>query len=303
MKSCDIAIVGGGTAGMTAALYAARAGRKAVVLEGLVCGGQIVSAAQVENYPGIPAVSGADFAASLFGQASAAGAEFDFQQVHGLRRTAEGFEVLTDGEPLGCKAVILAGGAKNRPLGLPGEESFTGRGVSYCAACDGAFYKGKTVAVVGGGNTALDDALVLAELCSRVYLIHRRDEFRGEQAALEKAEAHPNITILRSAVVTALEGEKRLSAVIVKNLKSGGEEKLPLDGLFVAIGQMPQNAPFTDFVELDENGYIKAGEDCKTSTPGIFAAGDCRTKTVRQLATAAADGAAAALAALEFLRS
>ncbi len=287
---------------MTAALYAARAGRQAVVLEGLVCGGQIVSAAQVENYPGIPAVSGADFSASLFEQASAAGAEFDFQEARGLRRTADGFEVLTDGEPLCCKAVILAGGAKNRPLGLPGEEGFTGRGISYCATCDGAFYRDKTVAVVGGGNTALDDALVLAELCRAVYLIHRRDEFRGERRTLEKAEAHPKITIRRSAVVTALEGEKRLSAVVVKNLKTGGEDRLPLDGLFVAIGQMPQNTPFADFAKLDENGYIIAGEDCKTSTPGVFAAGDCRTKTVRQLATAAADGAAAALAALEFLR-
>ena len=301
MAGYDILIVGGGTAGMTAGIYGARAGKKVLVLEELICGGQIVNAAEVENYPGIPKVSGADFSAALFEQASSAGAEFDFRSADAIRREEDHFLVETPDGPLTAKTVILATGAKNRPLGVEREEALTGRGVSYCATCDGAFYRGKTVAVVGGGNTALDDALVLSELAAKVYLIHRRDEFRGEKGTLELIESKENVTVLRSSVVTALQGEKKLSGITVKDLKTGSEEELPVDGLFVAVGQMPQNDRFSDLVEL-ENGYIKAGEDCRTSCPGIFAAGDCRTKAVRQLATAAGDGAVAALAALEYLQ-
>ena len=302
-KQFDLVIVGGGTAGMTAAIYGARAGKRVLVLEQLICGGQIVNAAEVENYPGIRSVSGADFASALFEQASAVGAEFDFRQVTGLQKAEDGFLVLTADGPIKAGAVILATGAKNRPLELPGEEALTGRGISYCAACDGAFYRGKTTAVVGGGNTALDDALVLSGLCRQVYLIHRRDTFRGEQKTLELIEARPNITVLRSSVVVRLLGDGRLCGAIVKDLKTGEEKTLPLDGLFVAIGQMPQNAPFADLVRLNEEGYIQAGENCRTSHSGIFTAGDCRSKKVRQLSTAAGDGAVAAMTALEYLRT
>ncbi|MBQ4051080.1 MAG: FAD-dependent oxidoreductase [Oscillospiraceae bacterium] len=301
MTEYDILVVGGGTAGMTAGIYGARAGKKVLVLEELICGGQIVNAAEVENYPGIPSVSGADFSAALFDQASNAGAEFDFQSVDAIRKEADHFLVDTPSGPIAARAVILATGAKNRPLGVDREDTFTGRGVSYCATCDGAFYRGKTVAVVGGGNTALDDALVLSELAAKVYLIHRRDEFRGEKSTLELAETKENVTVLRSSAVTALQGEKKLAGITVKDLKTGSEQEIPVDGLFIAVGQMPQNDRFSDLIEL-ENGYIRAGEDCRTSCPGIFAAGDCRTKTVRQLATAAGDGAVAALAALEYLQ-
>lgn len=301
MADYDILIVGGGTAGMTAGIYGARAGKKVLVLEALICGGQIVNAAEVENYPGIASVSGADFSAALFEQTSNAGAEFDFQSADAVRKEGNGFLVETSSGPIAAKTVILATGAKNRPLGLEWEEAFTGRGVSYCATCDGAFYRGKTVAVVGGGNTALDDALVLSELAKKVYLIHRRDEFRGEKGTLELVEGKENVTILRSTAVSALQGDKKLSGITAKDMKTGSEQDIPVDGLFIAVGQMPQNDRFGDLVEL-ENGYIKAGEDCRTSCPGIFAAGDCRTKTVRQLATAAGDGAVAALAALEYLQ-
>jgi len=286
---------------MTAGIYGARAGKKVLVLEELICGGQIVNAAEVENYPGIPKVSGADFSAALFEQASNAGAEFDFQSADSIRREGDGFVAETPSGPIEARTVILATGAKNRPLGVEREEAFTGRGVSYCATCDGAFYRGKTVAVVGGGNTALDDALVLSELAAKVYLIHRRDEFRGEKGTLELVEKKENVTILRSAAVSALLGEKKLAGITVKDLKTGSEQEIPVDGLFIAVGQMPQNDRFGNLVEL-ENGYIRAGEDCRTSCPGLFAAGDCRTKTVRQLATAAGDGAVAALAALEYLQ-
>ena len=301
MQIWDIAIVGGGTAGMTAAIYGARAGKKVVVMEELICGGQIVNASEVENYPGIKSISGAEFAASLYEQAAAAGASFDFRLVSGIEEQDGVKKLLTDGEPVLARTVILATGARNRPLGLEREEALTGKGVSYCATCDGAFYRGKVTAVQGGGNTALDDALVLSGLCQQVYLIHRRDEFRGERSQLTQVEARPNITILRSHTVSALLGEERLSGIRIRDLKDDTERELPVDGLFVAIGQMPQNERFHNLIELDRNGYIVAGEDCKTSCAGVFAAGDCRTKTVRQLSTAAGDGAVAALAALDFL--
>ena len=301
MQIWDIAIVGGGTAGMTAAIYGARAGKKVVVMEELICGGQIVNASEVENYPGIKSISGAEFAASLYEQAAAAGASFDFRSVSGIGEQDGVKKLLTDGEPVLARTVILATGARNRPLGLEREEALTGKGVSYCATCDGAFYRGKVTAVQGGGNTALDDALVLSGLCQQVYLIHRRDEFRGERSQLTQVEARPNITILRSHTVSALLGEERLSGIRIRDLKDDTERELPVDGLFVAIGQMPQNERFHNLIELDRSGYIVAGEDCKTSCAGVFAAGDCRTKTVRQLSTAAGDGAVAALAALDFL--
>ena len=297
----DIIIAGAGTAGLSAAIYGARAGKQVLLLEGGTYGGQIVSSPEVENYPGIQNISGADFAVGLFEQASHAGAQTEFFPVEKIIPQAGGFTVLAGGREYPAHSVIIASGSKNRPLGLAKEQELTGRGVSYCATCDGAFYKQKTVAVVGGGNTALEDAAFLTDLCQKVYLIHRRDSFRGEDALVRTLKGRPNLEMVLNSTVTALEGEDRLSGVTLQNVKTQETSRLSVDGLFIAVGQIPQNAPFSPPVALDSAGYIIAGEDCKTNVPGIFAAGDCRQKTVRQLSTAAGDGTVAALAACEYL--
>ena len=207
------------------------------------------------------------------------------------------------GETYQAQSVILATGAKNRPLGLKEEQEMVGHGISYCATCDGMFFRGKPVAVAGGGNTALEDALFLSQYCEKVYLIHRREQFRGEPDKLKKLEQKENVEILRSCTVTDIEKDEEggLKALHIWNKKQEKEQKLVVEGLFVAVGQMPDNQDFADLASLDAQGYIRAGEDCRTDTEGVFVAGDCRTKTVRQLTTAAADGAVAALAACEYL--
>lgn len=296
----DIIIVGGGTAGLTAAVYGARAGRKVLLLESSLYGGQIVTAHEIENYPAIPHISGADFATALYEQAKAMGTTFALEPVTAVSTEGEQRVVTTPGNRYTARTVILATGAKNRPLGLEREEELVGRGVSYCATCDGAFFKGKDVAVVGGGNTALDDALFLSRR-SRVTLIHRRDAFRGEPQKAQQVREAENITILYDSAVTALHGEDALSSITVQNLKDGSSRELTVSGLFVAIGQMPDNEAFRGVVDLDEKGYILADETCHTRTPGVFAAGDCRQKRVRQLSTAAGDGTVAALEACEFI--
>lgn len=296
----DIIIVGGGTAGLTAAVYGARAGRKVLLLESSLYGGQIVTAHEIENYPAIPHISGADFATALYEQAKAMGTTFALEPVTAVSTEGEQRVVTTPGNRYTAHTVILATGAKNRPLGLEREEELVGRGVSYCATCDGAFFKGKDVAVVGGGNTALDDALFLSRR-SRVTLIHRRDAFRGEPQKAQQVREAENITILYDSTVTALHGEDALSSITVQNLKDGSSRELTVSGLFVAIGQMPDNEAFRGVVDLDEKGYILADETCHTRTPGVFAAGDCRQKRVRQLSTAAGDGTVAALEACEFI--
>lgn len=296
----DIIIVGGGTAGLTAAVYGARAGRKVLLLESSLYGGQIVTAHEIENYPAIPHISGADFATALYEQAKAMGTTFALEPVTAVSTEGEQRVVTTPGNRYTARTVILATGAKNRPLGLEREEELVGRGVSYCATCDGAFFKGKDVAVVGGGNTALDDALFLSRR-SRVTLIHRRDAFRGEPQKAQQVREAENITILYDSTVTALHGEDALSSITVQNLKDGSSRELTVSGLFVAIGQMPDNEAFRGVVDLDEKGYILADETCHTRTPGVFAAGDCRQKRVRQLSTAAGDGTVAALEACEFI--
>lgn len=296
----DIIIVGGGTAGLTAAVYGARAGRKVLLLESSLYGGQIVTAHEIENYPAIPHISGADFATALYEQAKAMGTTFALEPVTAVSTEGEQRVVTTPGNRYTARTVILATGAKNRPLGLEREEELVGRGVSYCATCDGAFFKGKDVAVVGGGNTALDDALFLSRR-SQVTLIHRRDAFRGEPQKAQQVREAENITILYDSAVTALHGEDALSSITVQNLKDGSSRELAVSGLFVAIGQMPDNEAFRGVVDLDEKGYILADETCHTRTPGVFAAGDCRQKRVRQLSTAAGDGTVAALEACEFI--
>ena len=296
----DIIIIGAGTAGLSAAIYGLRAGKKVLVLEQLSYGGQIINTPEIENYPGIKNISGFDFATGLYEQATALGAEVKYEQVTGI---ADGTEkqVTTTEATYSCKAIIIATGAKNRPLGLDREAELVGGGVSYCATCDGAFYKKRPVAVNGGGNTALEDALFLSNYCSKVYLIHRRDTFRGEVKQVEQLKAKENVEFVLNATVTALLGEDQLESIEVTDKNTGEKHTLQVDGLFIAIGQMPENAEFAPLIELDTAGYVVAGEDCKTNVEGIYAAGDCRTKTVRQLTTAAADGAVAALAACAYI--
>ncbi len=297
----DIVIVGAGTAGLSAAIYGVRAGKTVLVLEALTYGGQIVSSAEVENYPGIAHISGFEFATGLYEQAKGLGAEVRFLDVLSVEKTADHFQVITEDGALECRAVILATGAKNRPLGVEREAMMVGAGLSYCATCDGAFFRDRVTAVVGGGNTALEDAQFLSGYCKKVYLIHRRDAFRGDDWMVRSLQAKENVEFVLDSVVTELLGETAIEGVRIRNKKTGEISDLAVDGLFVAIGQMPENSRFSPLVELDAGGYIQAGEDCETSCEGIFAAGDCRTKTVRQLATAAADGAVAALAACQYI--
>lgn len=296
----DILIVGGGTAGLTAALYARRAGKSVLVLEGEGFGGQITASPLVENYPGLPAVSGMAFADALTGQALDLGADAELERVTATRRTAAGFVLTAGGREFSGRALILATGAKHRKLGLPGEERLTGRGVSFCAVCDGAFFAGEDVAVAGGGDTALQAALFLSNRCRQVYLVHRRAEFRAEPCRVAALKGRENIRLCLSRQVTALEGEDRLTGVALTGA-DGVRERLPVTGLFVAVGQMPDNRVFAGLAELDTAGCVRAGEDCRASAPGVFAAGDCRTKELRQLTTAAADGAQAAMAACGWL--
>ena len=298
----DIVVIGGGPAGLTAAIYIERAGKHAVVFEGATVGGQIVTAANVVNYPGIKSISGADFALGLYEQAIGLGAEVRFSKVVGIEDKGEKHKLIktTDGD-IECKAVILATGAQNRKLGVDGEDRLLGKGVSYCATCDGNFFKGKDVAVVGGGNTALEDALYLANTSRKVYLIHRRNELRGDASIAEELKKKPNVEFVLEANVTKLLGEAKLEQIEVTKL-DGSKLTLDVSGLFIAVGQVPGNGAFANLITLDNFGYVVAGEDCTTNVPGIFVAGDARTKAVRQLTTAGGDGATAALAAVNYIR-
>ena len=295
----DIAIIGAGPAGMTAAIYARRANKTVLIIEAKTYGGQIVNALDIENYPTAEHISGFDFATKLYEQVKKMDAEVVFTTAKKINNLGVVKEIVTDDGTYTAKTVIIATGLENRPLGL-GEEKMIGRGISYCATCDGAFYKGKTVAVVGGGNTALSDVLVLADLAEKVYLIHRRTEFRGEAKLVEQVKNRANVELVLDSEVEKLEGEKRLEAVEVKN-KNDEVRRILVDGLFVAVGQMPKNENFADVIEVDEAGYILADESCETNVAGIFVAGDNRKKEVRQLVTATSDGAVAALKAVQYL--
>lgn len=298
----DIAIVGGGPAGMTAALYAARAGKSVLLFEGEALGGQILPTRKIENYPALPDVDGYTFADGLTKQITALGVETVYATVSKIEKADGAFSLLTSGEAYSASAVILATGLKHRKLGLVGEENLIGRGVSFCATCDGMFFRKKEVAVVGGGNTAVQDALVLSEYCSRVYLIHRRSELRAEKSLAEQMRARENIEFIGETVIEELQGEESLQSLSLRNVTTGAVEYLPVAALFEAIGQLPQNAAFSDLVDLDEDGYFVTDNECRTSCPGIFAAGDACRKNVRQLTTAVADGTVAALSAVEYLR-
>ncbi|MBQ9063052.1 MAG: FAD-dependent oxidoreductase [Eubacterium sp.] len=298
----DIIIVGAGTAGMSAAIYGLRAGKSVLVFEAAAYGGQIINTPDIENYPGIAHVSGFDFATGLYNQMMDLGAELKFERVTSVEDAGDKKIVRTANGEYEAKAVILATGAKNRPLGLEREQEMIGSGVSYCATCDGMFFRKKDVVVNGGGNTALEDAAFLANYCNKVYLVHRRDAFRGDAAAVKELESKENVEFVLNANVTKILGDKKVEGVEVTDKLTGETRVIEAQGLFVAIGQMPENAAFQNLVDLDAGGYIAAGEDCLTKTSGIYTAGDCRTKTVRQLTTAAADGAVAALAAASGIR-
>lgn len=294
----DILIVGGGCAGLTASIYAARAGMHCLVLEGSSIGGQISSSPKVENYPGFKEIGGIEFSDRLYEQAMALDVTLEFENVLKAERLPEvGFKLTGEYGEYEGRSLIIATGAKHRHLDVPGEEELSGKGVSYCAVCDGAFYKGKSVAVIGGGSSALQSAELMSGYCDKVYLIHRRDSFRGEGLLAERLKHKANVEFVLDSVVKCFKGDAELKAVSVESVKDGSTQDINVSGAFVAIGQEPDNEIFRGLVQLDEAGFVIAGEDCKTSGEGIWCAGDCRTKPVRQLSTAAADGAVAALAA------
>ena len=297
----DIIVVGGGPAGLTAALYALRAGKSVLVIEKSTFGGQITWSPKVENYPAIPSVSGTELGDRLMAQSEAQGAEFELDEVVSVELDGDIKRVKTDfGGEFEAKALIIAVGAKPRMLGLEREEELVGNGVCFCAVCDGAFYKNRPVAVSGGGNSALQDAVLLSDTCSKVYLIHRRATFRGEAKLVETLRSKDNVEFVLESSVTALHGENELSGITVTN-KDGASRDISVDGLFVAVGHAPDNGVFAQLMELDEAGYAASDESCLTKTRGVFVAGDCRRKAVRQLTTAAADGSAAALAACSYI--
>ena len=296
----DIIVIGGGPAGLTAAVYARRAGKSVLVLEKDALGGQITWSPKVENYPAVPAVSGMDLGNRMAEQAMDMGAEVEIDEVLRIEDFGSHKRVYGSfGTEYDARAVILAAGAKPRKLGLKREDELVGSGVGYCAVCDGAFFKGQAVAVNGGGNSALQDAVLLSDLCSRVYLVHRRGSFRGEEALVDQLRGKENVEFVLNAVITELKGDSELSGITVE--QDGMQREIPVSGLFVAIGHEPDLAAFADFLDRDAQGYAASDEGCLTKTEGFFVAGDCRRKKIRQVTTAAADGAVAALAACAWL--
>lgn len=304
MEHYDAIIIGAGPAGLTAAIYLQRAGHSAIVLEALAYGGQMANTPEVENYPAVGKISGFELSTNLYNQAVAQGARVAFDGVSGVDFSGNQKRVMTvGGKTYEAGAVIIANGARRRKLEIPGEEAYSGRGVSYCATCDGGFFKNKVTVVVGGGNTAVEDALYLSNLCARVHLVHRRDSFRAGKVLTDALTARENIEIHYDTIpveIASNEAGNAVGAVRLRNVKTGAEETLPADGVFVAVGLVPDNALFSE-IALDGTGYIVAGEDTKTNLPGVFAAGDTRTKAVRQIVTAAGDGAVAATAAGAYL--
>ena len=295
----DIIIVGGGPAGLTAATYARRAGKSVLVIEKNAFGGQITWSPKVENFPSVISISGTELGDRLLEQVMEQGADAELEEVVSVSAGEVKTVKCQSGAEFHARAVIIAAGAKPRMLGLPREEELIGSGVGFCAVCDGAFYKGRPVAVNGGGNSALQDALLLAETCSRVYLIHRRDSFRGEARLVDALRAKENVDFVMNASVVELLGESELTGIVVE--QQGQRWEIAVEGLFVAVGHQPDVNLFENLIELDKGGYALSGEDCLTGTPGIFVAGDCRSKSVRQLTTAMADGSVAALAACAYL--
>ena len=287
----DVVIIGGGPAGLTSAIYAKRAGLDAVLLESASCGGQMLSTYEVDNYPGLPGINGMELGNAMKEHALKMGADIREIRVLSVDISGDIKKVVTQEEELECRNIIIATGANHSRLGLEDEERLTGMGVSYCATCDGAFYKNADVAVVGGGNVAVEDAIFLSRFCNKVYLIHRRSEFRAAASLVEKARGLDNVEFITDNVITKLNGEDELEGVVVSDVRTGESREIPVEGLFVAVGIVPSSDLFSALLDTDEKGYIIAGEDCRTSVPGVYAAGDVRKKPLRQIVSAVCDGA------------
>ena len=299
----DIIIVGAGPAGLTAALYALRADKSVLLIEKENFGGQITHSPKVENYPTLMEISGNELAQMMLDQVMEHGADIELAEVTSVIDGADVKKVITDMGEFEAKAVIICSGSKHRHLGLDRENELTGKGVSYCAVCDGAFFSGADVAIVGGGNTALQEAIMLSEYCTHVTMIQNLSFMTGEARLVAQLEKRSNVSMIFDTVVTELVGDGKLEALKLKNSKTGEESSLAVEGLFVAIGQQPENECFENLTKLNEYGYIVADERCVTDTEGVFVAGDCRTKAVRQITTACSDGAVAALAACRYIDS
>lgn len=298
----DIIVVGAGPAGLTAAIYARRADKSVLVLEKGMFGGQMTFSPKIENYPGFNQISGNELAEKLVDQAITLGAEIDMQEVTSVRKEENGVFILTteEGEFM-AHSVIIATGSRHRMLGLDKEEDFVGDGISFCAVCDGAFYAGKTVAVIGGGNSALQEAIMLSDGCEKVYVVQNLEFLTGEEKLAAILRERENVEFILCSVVEEILGDDAFSGIVIRNDWNGERTRLDLDGMFVAIGQVPENEPFKNVVKLSDRGYIVSDEDCLTETEGLFTAGDCRTKKIRQITTACGDGAVAALAACRYL--
>ena len=314
----DVVIIGSGPAGLSASIYAKRAGLKAITIEkSPMSGGQVLNTYEVDNYPGLPGINGFDMGMKFREHADKLGCEFKNTEVLAVRAgqstdaqlnaaskensSEAGFMIVTEDGNIETKTVVAAMGASHAKLNVPGDEELSGMGVSYCATCDGAFFKGRTTAVIGGGDVAVEDAIFLARGCEKVYLIHRRDELRAARILQEEVKSLPNVEILWDTVVEKIEGEDQVEALAIRNKKTGEEKMLPVDGVFIAVGILPQSELLQDVTACDDKGYIMAGEDGICKTPGIFAAGDIRTKKLRQIITAAADGANAITSVQEYL--
>ncbi len=300
----DIVIVGAGPAGMTAALYAARGGRSVLMIEKLGYGGQIINTPEVENYPGIGKTSGYELAEKMYGQAIELGAELEYDEIVSVERTTAGFELTGESKKVyQARSVIFATGVTARHLGIDRENDLVGRGVSYCATCDGAFFKGRDVIVVGGGNTALEDAEYMSAIAPKVYLVHRRDAFRGDKVTSDRLEAKENVEFVLDSVSEKFIGAEKVEGLTVKNVKTGELRDIPASCVFVALGHVPSNGAFAELAGLDDAGFFDSGESCTTASAGVFVAGDARRKDRRQLVTAVSDGATAAMAAIDYLNS
>ena len=298
----DVIIIGSGPAGMGAAIYGKRAGLDTLVLDGSgMSGGQVTQTYEVDNYLGLPGVNGFDMAMTFQAHMEKLGAQFEMGMVTGIAKKDGYFEVSAEGNVYETKTVILATGASHNKLMVPGEEELAGMGVSYCATCDGAFFRGKTTMVVGGGDVAIEDAIFLARGCEKVYLVHRRDELRGAKILQDSLMSMPNVEIIWDSVVQEIQGEEQVEQVKILNRKTGKETEIKVDGIFIAVGIHPNTECFSDLVQTDDKGYIVAGESCETSIPGIFVAGDTRTKELRQIITAVADGANAVNSVQKYL--
>lgn len=300
----DIVVVGAGPAGLCSAVYARRAGKTVLILDRAAFGGQITYSPKIENYPGFESISGTELADKMVEQVLAQGADVELECVTELRDNGDTKTVITeDGNEYECRAVILACGARHRHLGIENEERFIGEGISFCAVCDGAFYEGRDVILIGGGNSALQEAILLAETSRKVYVVQNLDFLTGEQKLQEILSSRENVEIITGSVVDSINDTPEFTGITIKRVSDGEKRELSADGMFVAIGLVPENGPFANVCELDSAGYIDADESCMTKTPGVFVAGDCRKKEIRQVSTAIADGSVAAISACRYIDS